>query len=69
MFRLITKLEIQKELKLLIFQSLFSALFILNKIIDIKNNIKPAIKDPNATSVDGIEKYLVSLKITATTTE
>lgn len=40
-----------------------------NKTMDIINIIKPTIVDPNATKVEGIEKYLVSLKITATTIE
>jgi len=41
----------------------------LNKTTDIKRSIIPITSEPIATSVEGIEKYLVSLKMVITTVE
>ncbi len=41
----------------------------LYKTTDINNNINPKTKLPNAKSVEGIEKYLVSLNIAITIIE
>ena len=45
------------------------ALPIANRTTDINRSIIPITRVPIATSVEGTEKYLVSLKMSTTTTE